>query len=790
MARVADTPDVAPLPGTAPGPGYTTPKIYAEDYSGAPLKFQAGVSAIGRAKEEARRADVKLKLQEAGDLYYMKARELLLSEGGLLQRQGRQVLDRVNGKTFQEQGYETLHTLATDLGHEFNFSAEEMNSFSSSILKYDKVFYPAIVEHEANEKRLYAVSVQDNNIAVQSYRVSEGANIGQAYQASYAAQMEKARLLGKDQNPKLVESAAKASVSEGAKQYVANCILQGEPEKAQLWLEANWQHADKYLTADGLLTMRDSVKTALQAKQDNIAANSVAMTVAQERTAAGALSSVLDADPAYRLAIDGLMKKSAEEKGAQGWEANEQSRRSYAVSGMDDFIVQMGGVETASAVLAVAKTSGGTLDQAKATVQAAVDAAGKAGDPTKFAKFLKPEATQAYGDVMKRYQARLNHVPTYADYLAMTQKLAPHAAPEDIARQAAVAKQRGDAVQVLRDGQDLATMQQVTEQYLQGDFDTSKIPQLAQLSPQTKLALARLRGKIANGTYAVDTDAVLVSQLMDNPDILANLTDLQIEQMRYRLGEQGYEEIRRRRRELASGGVPGEVNMGTVNAVLKDLAPELLGIPGDKINGTDAKTALFYWQRELRPVLQQQLTQTGGKAGWTHAEYENRIRDYLTHHIGAKGWFTDTDKIFATIQPGDVPSSLTEPLAKAFALDPAVVDGDGELRLSLVRRALVMPNFTFGPYITDKDRAMIRDQWRAKTGTDETPDDGLTARIYILNALGDTPALRNLYSRGRSPLVLRGAGAVPQAVRDAVSNYQVGYAGVDGYDDGRFDYSK
>ena len=36
--RVADTPEVSPLPTTEPGPGYTTPRIFSVDYTGEPLK--------------------------------------------------------------------------------------------------------------------------------------------------------------------------------------------------------------------------------------------------------------------------------------------------------------------------------------------------------------------------------------------------------------------------------------------------------------------------------------------------------------------------------------------------------------------------------------------------------------------------------------------------------------------------------------------------------------------------------------------------------------------------------
>lgn len=755
--RVADTPEVSPLPATEPGPGYTTPRIFTVDYTGEPLKAVQTLSEAGRLREEARRADVKLKLNEAADMYYMKARELLVGEGGLLQRTGKQVTEKLNGKTFQEQAYDTLTGIENDLGSDFQLNDEERLAYHHKILGYNKQFYPAIVEHEATQKRAYAVNVQQNNIAVQAAIVSEGGNVDRAFRNVYNGYAELARIQGTQHNPKLFTSRAKVAVTQGASQYIANCILQGEPEKAQLWLNSNAQNVEKYVTADGLVNMQTTIKAALQAKQDNIASNAAAMRIAQNRTTPGALTTTLENDPAYKLILDNFMADAAEKKGAQGWETNEQSRRSYRQEGVSDFIVRMGGVEAASAVLAVAKVSGGTVEKAQAAVQSAIEQAAKAGNAQDFTKFLPPEAAAAYGDVMKRYQARLNHVATLDDYIADDTLHSPFSAPEDRLRRATIAKQKGDAIQAMRDGQDLATLNLLAEQYLQGNFDTTRFPQAAQLSPQAKLANDRLRAKIAMGTYATNVDTDLVYSLINNPEILKNLTELQLAQMRSRLGEQGWDTVQRRRRELAAGGVPGEVNLGTIENVLRDVAADHLGMSNADANSSDGKITLFYLSRELRPYLQRLKTQSGGKFDWSYDEYKARIVEYLKAHVSVKGTIGTRDSIAGRLKPGDLPDSLREPLARANGLDPDVYKHEPEAFLRDYRQAINNPLFSFGIYLTDVQKAKLIDQWQEATGTSEVPDDTLLARLYLCTETNDIPALRHLYSRGAVPITPRNA---------------------------------
>ena len=102
--RVADTPEVSPLPATEPGPGYTTPRIFAVDYTGEPLKVTQTLSEAGRLREEARRADVKLKVQDAVTHYQFDLRQYMTAEKGPLQKQGSQVL----GKDLDGRDYRCL----------------------------------------------------------------------------------------------------------------------------------------------------------------------------------------------------------------------------------------------------------------------------------------------------------------------------------------------------------------------------------------------------------------------------------------------------------------------------------------------------------------------------------------------------------------------------------------------------------------------------------------------------------------------------------------------------------
>lgn len=759
MPRVADTPAVDPMPSVAAGPGYSTPTFRTNDYIPEIIKGQQTVSAGLRAQEEKDRADAKFNLQAAVDKYYMDGRAALVQKGGLLDLRGKQVLEKVNGKDFTQRGYDTLHGIADGIATDMQFTGEIRDEFFRRILAADKQFYPSLQQHYANEDHKYRVSVQQDRIAAQVSRVIDGSNIDEAFAEAKRARYALNSLNGLSTNPTVIEAQAKEDMSKGAAQYVANAILNGEPETANLWLMSHKQDVAKAVTSDALVKIQDAINTAMTQKFYKLKSDELTQRLNLIDSPTGRLTTIFANDGgADRALLEQITKESADAVGAQGWEDNPISRRRYLQDGISKLVGEVGGFEAAQAVMAIATEAKLPLDQAKARFNEAMVAAMKEGNPENFVNHLTPREKQAYVKFQNRYRVEKNRQRTDADYVAAASELMPLASNEDKTAIAALAKKTGDDLQATLDGKALGDITQARELFDTGTFDLSRVPNFATASDDAKQSILKLRTAYMNGTYESGGDQELYTELLNNPQGLNNLSPLEFEKLRARLGRQNFAILDARRREIASGGIPtGDVNqkqlLDAVNRVTKE--------HGWDLNDKNTRVSISYLVNGLQDEMRRLLLQRGTKGGLTDEDVYTAVKGILDGHEGRDvSWLLTNpkDTKLLDLEPDDINSDIKDALAKVYGLDSSVMKGD-VLKMYYVR-AKLDPSFSFGTAITAQDRARIIDDWLSqyteqerRTGQARTPDDTLIARIWMLEKQGDTPALRAMGLKPPAPEV-------------------------------------
>lgn len=776
MPHVADTPAVNPMPTTAAGPGYRMPEFRTQDYIPEILRGQRAVSAGMRAQEEKERADAKINLQAAIDKYWMDGRAALVQKGGLLDMHGQQVLGKVNGKDYTQRGYETLHGIAEGIAVDMGLSGEVRDEYYRRLLQVDKTFYPELQAHYAREDYAYRQSVQKDRIAVQVSHVADGRDIDEAYAEAKRARFALRSMSGLSTNADLIEAEAKADISKGATQYVANCILNNVPETAQLWLMSRRQNVAGSVNADTLVGLQNAVKTAMTQKQQNIQSNELAQRLVNQDSPTGRVTSILENAGGSKALLDQMTKEAADSVGAQGWEDNPESVRRYKQQGIEKLIGDVGGVGAAFAVMGIASTTGLTLDESKARFSEAMAAAMKEGDPNAFINHLTPREKQAYTRFRTRYLTEKNKPRTLEDYLAEANRLAPLSSPEDRMAVALLAKTKGDALQAERDGLSLGYLNEAQRMFESGNYDLSNMISFTGASEDTKQAILALRKSYITGTYETGGDMELFTSLLQNPQGLKSLSPLDFEKLRSRLGRQNYEILSARRRELESAGVPpGDLDQGKLlDAVQMWAKKHNWDITDKKVKAS--VSALVDGLQEPMLVL---LKERGTKGGFTAEEYNTTVESYLNSHASDPSGFTTTDVTLGELDADSISGGIKDALAKRFHLDPSVLEGD-TLKMYYVN-AITNPMFSLGDVIPLQDQARIRDEYMAAQGgmRPRPPNDAMVTRIWLREQMNDTPALRALGLRtGGDGRV--GTGIQPQSFNDSQFDpNDADYRGVD-----------